>query len=182
MWLSLASRGKTVEGDCRIIQPRHAFRKGWKIGAKFAISPMGPQGILIFKVCDRYFQIALRKAWTSSTNCTRLHGFQFYWLLLTLGVVYNSLSWLFWLTSLPVLRGFLFGLILPLQNDSRAAPVSGPHIPFIRCPAHFTLYMCWPHLTSLECSVIHKSSFPAVLSQQAFTACLCHLHQHQGNC
>ena len=108
--------------------------------------------------------------------------FQFSWLLLPLGVIYDSRSWLFRLTSLPVLCIFLFGLTLSLQSGSRAAPGSGPHIPFIRSPAHVTLYMCWPHLSSLECSVIRKSAFPAVLSQQASTACLCHLHQQQGNC
>ena len=88
--------------------------------------------------------------------------FQFSWLLLPLGVIYDSPSWLFWLTSLPVLCIFLFGLTLSLHSGSRAAPGSGPHIPFIWSPAHVTLYMCWPRLSSLECSVIRKSAFPAV--------------------
>lgn len=95
MWLSPASRGKTGGGDCRITQPRCAFRTGWKTGATLATSHVGSQGILIFKACGRYFQIALWKAWTSSTNCMRLHGFP---VLLTLADSGGGL----WLSTLAV--------------------------------------------------------------------------------
>lgn len=139
------------------------IQEGWKIGAKFAVSPVGSKGILSFKACDRCFQIALRQGWTNPTNSVRDFAvFQFSLLLLTLGVIYDFPSWLFWLASLPVLwvAHFLFVLILSLQSDPRAALFSGLFLLFIRSPAHFTLYLCWPPLTYLEYSVIHKSPFP----------------------
>lgn len=132
-----------------------------KTGATLATCPVGSHGILIFKACDRYFQIALWEVWTSSTNCMRLHGFPVLWLLADSG---GGL----WLSTFgccdwpPVLRVFSLGWFFPAEW-LQSCPRLCPHIPFIRSSAHLTLYMFRPHLTSLECSVIRKSSFPAVL-------------------